>query len=54
MKFNENSYRQPRITQAKWTLRFIGISVIFFIFQNILGPEIWQYFAFLIKNPNFQ
>jgi len=46
MEFNENSYRQPRITQAKWTLRFIGISVIFFIFQNILGPEIWQYFAF--------
>ena len=46
MEFNGNSYRQPRITQAKWTLRFIGISVIFFILQNILGPEIWQYFAF--------
>tara|TARA_B110001454_G_C12680009_1_gene417601 strand:+ start:25 stop:648 length:624 start_codon:yes stop_codon:yes gene_type:complete len=46
MEFNGNSYRRPRIPQAKWTLRFIGISVIFFILQNILGPEIWQYFAF--------
>ena len=46
MEFNGDSYRQPRIPQTKWTLRFIGISVIFFILQNILGPEIWQYFAF--------
>jgi len=46
MEFNGSSYRRPRIPQAKWTLRFIGISVIFFILQNILGPEIWQYFAF--------
>ena len=46
MEFNGDSYRRPRVPQAKWTLRFIGISVIFFILQNILGPEIWQYFAF--------
>lgn len=46
MEVNGNNYGRPRIPQTKWTIRFIVISIVFFILQNILGPEIWQYFAF--------
>ena len=47
MEFNgDNNNRQSRIPQTTWTIRFIVIAVVFFVLQNILGPEIWQYFAF--------
>ena len=46
MEFNGNNYGRPKIPQTKWTIRFIVVSIVFFILQNILGPEIWQYFAF--------
>jgi hypothetical protein len=34
------------ILQTSWTIRFIVIAVVFFVLQYILGPGIWQYFAF--------
>lgn len=46
MTFDETVYERPNIPNTKWTLRFMGISIIVFILQNILGPGIWQYFAF--------
>ena len=47
MEFNgDNNNRQFRLPQTTWTIRFIVIAVVFFVLQYILGPEIWQYFAF--------
>ena len=47
MEFNgDNNNWKSRILQTSWTIRFIAIAVVFFVLQNILGPEIWQYFAF--------
>ena len=47
MEFNgDNNNRQFRLPQTTWTIRFIVIAVVFFVLQTILGPEIWQYFAF--------
>lgn len=47
MEFNgDNNNRKSRILQTSWTIRFIVIAVVVFVLQNILGPGIWQYFAF--------
>ena len=46
MEFNGDNNRKSMILQTSWTIRFIAIAVVFFVLQNILGPEIWQYFAF--------
>ena len=48
MEFNgdNNNNRKSSILQTSWTIRFIVIAVVFFVLQYILGPEIWQYFAF--------
>ena len=46
MEFNGDNNRKSSILQTSWTIRFIVIAVVFFVLQNILGPEIWQYFAF--------
>ena len=47
MEFNgDNNNRKSSILQTSWTIRFIVIAVVFFVLQYILGPEIWQYFAF--------
>ena len=43
---NNNNNRKSSILQTSWTIRFIVIAVVFFVLQYILGPEIWQYFAF--------
>ena len=36
--------------RAKWSLIFIGLSIITFLIQLIVGPEIWIYFAFFPKD----
>ena len=46
MEFNGDNNRKSMILQTSWTIRFIVISVVFFVLQYILGPGIWQYFAF--------
>ena len=47
MEFNgDNNNRKFSILQTSWTIRFIAIAVVFFVLQYILGPGIWQYFAF--------
>ena len=42
---NERSTNGP-----KWSLIFIGLSIITFLIQLIVGPEIWIYFAFFPKD----
>ena len=46
MEFNGDNNRKSMILQTSWTIRFIVIAVVFFVLQYILGPGIWQYFAF--------
>ena len=46
MEFNGDNNRKPMILQTSWTIRVIVIADVFFVLQYILGPGIWQYFAF--------